>query len=259
MLEHNAIILANEPVATDIYKLRLAARDISRQVQPGQFVQLGLPALEAHILRRPFSVFATDKESGELEIIYQLVGEGTEHLSDIRRGWSLRLLGPLGSGWQVPPGCKRVLLVGGGVGVAPLYLLACELAASRQVTLLVGARSQEFLLPLPDLPQAVELLICSDDGSVGRAGLTTVLAAELLANNDAVDGGYDFVACCGPEPMQKGIAALAATQGLPCQLSLERRMACGLGACLGCVVDTVGGKRRVCLDGPVFDAREVIW
>jgi dihydroorotate dehydrogenase electron transfer subunit len=164
---------------------------------------------------------------------------------------------PVGGGLEPPDG-SRALLVGGGLGAAPLHLLGRELAAAGVPTdLVLGARTAAALVGRPDFEAvlgAEHVFVTTDDGSEGVRGQTTAEAARLLAAN-----AYRYVATCGPEPMQRAVAALAAAHGVPCDVSLERRMACGVGACLTCVVSTRRGKARACVDGPVFRAEEVVW
>jgi dihydroorotate dehydrogenase electron transfer subunit len=248
-------VLANLPVALDIWRLELVAPRIAARVRPGQFVHLRLPALEAHLLRRPFSVFDVDEQKGNVGLIYQVLGAGTRWLAQLGAGASLDAIGPLGRGWQPPEDTRKALLIGGGVGAAPLNLLAAQLAKTAQLQQIIGAQNAARLL-LGALGSAAfgEVAIATDDGSAGYRGFTTDLAREFLEQ-----GGFDYVATCGPEPMQRIVAALARESGVFCEVSLERRMACGVGACLSCVVPTASGNRRACVDGPVFDAREVLW
>ncbi|MDR0991139.1 MAG: dihydroorotate dehydrogenase electron transfer subunit [Propionibacteriaceae bacterium] len=291
-----ATILEHELIARQTWRLRMAAPAIAAAVEPGQFVHLRLPGRPDHILRRPFSVY--DVGPGWLECLYQVVGAGTAALSTTASGGSVDLLGPIGHGWQPPHDTRRALLVGGGLGIAPLYLLAQRLAGP-DVSVTTGTLSTtdtpstsdassatltSALAPPPLSPAwfsgvtveavlgvqtvaalfgeadftavvgAANLTVTTDDGSYGRHGLTTDVVQERL-----VELGIDYIACCGPEPMQRRVAELAAAAGVACQVSLERRMACGLGACLTCVVETHAGWRRSCVDGPVFAAPEVIW
>jgi dihydroorotate dehydrogenase electron transfer subunit len=233
----------------------LAAPGIAAAVRPGQFVHVALPEFEAHVLRRPFSVYAADPAAGTIDLVYQVVGEGTRRLSRAAEG-RLSVLGPLGRGFDVPEGASRLLLVGGGLGAAPLHLLAGVLAGDG-IDIVLGAQTATALIGLPDFTALLgpgHVHVTTDDGSAGVQGFTTVLAERLLAAHP-----YDYVATCGPQPMQKAIARLAAAAGVTCDVSLERRMACGVGVCLSCVVDVTGGRARACVEGPVFRAAEVVW
>jgi dihydroorotate dehydrogenase electron transfer subunit len=253
-------VVENAVIAQDVWRVVLRAPDVARRLEAGQFVHLRLPALEAHILRRPFSVFAVDRGREHIEVVYQVLGEGTRLLSHLGPGAKLDLIGPLGQGWRVPPSARELLLVAGGVGFAPLNLLIERLvvrSADARVHLVAGAQSVGRLMPLDHLGHCgdrVAVTVATDDGSAGYRGFTTDVARELLEQ-----GSFDYIATCGPEPMQRTVAALAAEHGVTCEVSLERRMACGVGVCLSCVVETVAGSRRACVDGPVFDAREVLW
>jgi dihydroorotate dehydrogenase electron transfer subunit len=263
------VVRENNGIALDIACLVLEAPRVARCLEPGQFVHLRLPASGPHTLRRPFSVFATDANRGLIEIVYQVVGEGTRFLTEVEPGTVLDLIGPLGRGWRVPAGARSALLVAGGVGIAPLNMLVSQLLARARVCLVTGAQSAERLislsLPLPLLVASassaatgggnrLSTITTTDDGSAGRRGFTTDVARELLEQES-----FDYVATCGPEPMQRIVAELALAAGVPCEVSLERRMACGIGACLSCAVTTRTGIQRACVDGPVFDAGEVLW
>lgn len=255
-------VLSNEQTAPGVWVITLAAPQTARTVQPGQFVHLRLPALEAHILRRPFSVYGVILSHGAIEIMYQMVGAGTDYLTTVRFGEELDLIGPLGHGWQPPHDVKRALLVSGGLGAAPLALLADMLTRNAAtVDVVMGAPNAERLVcreRIEDLCSAggcsMRADVATDDGSEGVKGFSTEVSEKKLA-----EGHYDYVATCGPEPMQRIVASQAARHGVFCEVSLERRMACGIGVCLSCVVQTRTGLRRSCVDGPVFNAREVCW
>ena len=192
-----------------------------------------------------------------MEILYQTVGFGSSHLSSIEPGSQLSNIGPVGNGWRVPDGCRRALLVCGGVGAAPLFIFAKRLVAlGVETDVVLGAQTAEAMVCSDRYEAALGKapVIATDDGTLGYSGFCTEPAKELLSEN-----AYDFVACCGPEPLMRIVATMAKEADIPCQVSMERRMACGVGACLSCVVDTVSGKRRCCVDGPVFDAQEVTW
>ena len=177
-------------------------------------------------------------------------------------------MGPVGRAWQSPADVRRALLVGGGVGAAPLFMLAESLVnAGVRTDVVLGAQTQAALTCreryealLAAAPACDDAPRCAtDDGSFGREGFCTSLVEEALADAKAAGEPYDYLAVCGPEPLMRIVAAMAAEAGVPCEVSMERRMACGIGACLSCVVDTTDGKQRACVDGPVFDARKVVW
>jgi len=263
----DAFVCSNTRLTGELWQLIVKAPDIARTVQPGQFVHILLGNNSRHVLRRPLSVHAVFyDETGEpdsLSFLYQVVGEGTSYLTTIDEGSTLNILGPLGQGWRVPQDARSILLVGGGVGWAPLAMLAEDyLQRGYVIHLLIGARNADYLNALENnrplvgaySPERCFLHLATDDGSLGFHGFNTELLDDLLGANS-----IDYIATCGPEPMQKIVAAQAAKRKIPCEVSLERRMGCGIGACLSCAVKTTGGVKRSCIDGPVFDAREVLW
>lgn len=250
-------VVSNENVGPALYLLVLRAPGIAAQIMPGQFVHVNVPGMPDKILRRPFSVFQADPEKGTIAIVYQVVGGGTQRLGELEAGTELMAIGPIGRSWSIPESCTHPLLVGGGVGAAPLFMLAED--ASRRgldATVVLGAQTRDALVTLQSYEGlGLSSLVCAtDDGTYGHAGFCTQPAQDAIAG-----GAIDFVACCGPEPLMKIVAGLAEQAGLECQVSLEKRMACGIGACLSCVVDTVDGKKRACVDGPIFDASKVVW
>jgi dihydroorotate dehydrogenase electron transfer subunit len=206
------------------------------------------------ILRRPFSIHSVHGE--DVEIVYQVLGRGTRELSMLERDGRLDLVGPLGHGWEMPDDLTHALLVGGGLGAAPLGMLAEELAVRGvAVTVALGAPGANRLVGRELFERvARQVVCCTDDGSAGTHGFVTLATSELLSTHS-----FDCVYACGPEIMQRAVAAQAAEAGVRCQVSLERLMACGIGACLSCIVTTRDGQKRACVDGPVFDAEEVCW
>lgn len=269
LVNEKAPVLVNEDLGCGLWLMTLRAPAIARAIKPGQFVHMSVPSMPDHILRRPFSVYAADVDKGLLEILYQVVGYGTDHMTTLQQGAGCELIGPVGQGWQPPEDATRALLVGGGVGAAPLFMLAEQLAAAgTDVDVILGARTKGALVTLPhykalmsgaescarNAPRTI-----TDDGSSGNKGFCTKLVADALADAAAKEAPYEYAAVCGPEPLMVKVVRMTAEADVPCEVSLERRMACGVGACLSCVVDTVRGKRRACVDGPVFDAEEVVW
>ena len=256
-MNERARVLSNAQAGPRLWVMTLEAPEIARAIEPGQFVHMRVPGMEGHILRRPFSVYVRDARAGTVDVLYQVVGFGSDHMTTLASGAEPELIGPVGHGWQVPEGARRVLLIAGGVGAAPLFMLAERLVADgADVEVVLGAQTADALVTRERYALLLgrEPRISTDDGSAGFHGFCTVIAKDLLA-----EGGWDLVCVCGPEPVMKITAGLAAEAGVPCEVSLERRMACGIGACLSCVVDTVAGKRRACVDGPVFSAEEVVW
>lgn len=267
LINERARIVENTRVGPNLYLMTLASPDIAARIEPGQFVHMLVPGMEAHLLRRPFSVYARDVYGATLEILYQSVGFGSAHMVGLRPGAigseaCVELIGPVGRTWQPPTGARRALLVGGGVGAAPLFMLCEQLVRADVSThVVLGAQTGEALTcrlryeALLDAPPRC----ATDDGSFGREGFCTSLVQEALDEARAGGKPYDYLAACGPEPLMRLVAGMAASADVFCELSMERRMACGVGACLSCVVDTVDGKQRACVDGPVFDARKVVW
>lgn len=286
LVNERARILSNGCAGLRLYLMTLEAPLIASAVEPGQFVHMKVPGMEAHVLRRPFSVYACDREAGTLDILYQTVGFGSNLMAKLpaasavgsacaaaegafpSEACAVELVGPVGRGWRPAADVRRALLVGGGVGAAPLFML-CErlIRAGVQVDVVLGAQTGAALVCRERYAEllgasatcACEPACATDDGSFGREGFCTSLVEEALERAAAKGAPYDYVAVCGPEPLMRIVANLAAAAGAACEVSLERRMACGIGACLSCVVDTTSGKKRACVDGPVFDAREVEW
>ena len=256
-MQETCVVTSNESLAPAIAKITLASPHIAATAKPGQFIHLRLPELIEHMLRRPFGVYRADRQRGEIELVVQAVGAGTRRLMDAKPGDALDAIGPLGCGWQPDPSAREVLLVGGGIGAVPLYLLAEDTVKTANVQVVLGAQSASTLVFQKDFEEllgADKVFVCTDDGSAGFFGFTTELACQLIDSTT-----FDYLATCGPHVMQSRIAQLALEAGITCEVSLEERMACGIGACLSCVVDTIHGKKRVCVDGPVFRADEVIW
>lgn len=263
-------VLSNDNVAPRLYVINLECGDVVRDIKPGQFLHLKVPNFENHILRRPFSIYATDNEKGTCEILYQVVGSGTDKMTTLSAGDSLSAIMPIGTAWSISPNAGKVLLVGGGVGAAPLYML-CEklLEAGVSVDVILGAQTKKAHVTLDKYRDLLgyEPFCSTDDGSYGRAGFCTTLVEDALQNkldsesraSEQTEIPYDCVYVCGPPPLMKAVSQAAKEADVACQVSLERLMACGIGACLSCVVDTVYGKRRVCVNGPVFDAEDLIW
>lgn len=247
-------VVSNERIAEGVGLIVLHAPRCASRVLPGQFVHLRV-CDGAHILRRPFSIHRVHGES--VEILYQVLGAGTLELAGKVAGdASMDLVGPLGHGWDVPEATSHALLVAGGLGAAPLGMLAESLAQRGIAAVMVAGAPTAQRLVGRDLFERVcrRVEVATDDGSAGEQGFVTALSGHLLESEQ-----FDVVFACGPEVMQRAVASQARERGVACQVSLERLMACGIGACLSCVVTTVSGRKRACVDGPVFDAEEVAW
>ena len=235
-------IIENAQIASNVYLLDLAG-DTSMLKAPGQFAQLQIPGF---YLRRPISI--CDWDENGMTLIYKIVGQGTEALSKMETGGTLDILNGLGNGYDVAACGNAPVVIGGGVGIPPLYgLTKALLLAGKQPQVILGFNTFEesFLLDeFDDLD--VPVTVTTADGSFGKKGFVT----------DALPKSYDFFFACGPEPMLKAVCFACRTPG---QLSLEQRMACGFGACMGCTIETRFGPKRVCKDGPVFRKEELPW
>lgn len=246
-------ILFNQKVISGHYKMGLYAPRIAQEAKPGQFVHVRTEDGYDPLLRRPFSIYKSEDE--RIEIFYKVVGSGTELLSRKKTGNRIDILGPLGQGFKISPNSKRIVLVAGGMGIAPLYFLA-ERLDRKDILLLLGAESKGKILYLEDLKNLnVEVQIATEDGSQGHKGLLSKLFYHLIKKNSQID----LVYACGPVPMLKEIAQLSLKYKIPCQVSLEQSMGCGIGVCRGCIIKGESGYLRVCSDGPVFQARQILW
>jgi len=252
-------VLENREVAPSVMKMLVLAPGAVQSLRPGQFFHVRWQEWSDPFLRRPLSAFSSDKQSGTLGLLFRVVGKGTSAMRRLAAGSHLDLLGPLGNGW---PGPERghAIMIAGGIGVAPLVMAAGQYAAAGvKVSFLLGATTAGDLLATHDiLATGASLSIATDDGTEGHHGFVTGLLPGAIA---ATPLGDTHVLACGPGPMLRAVQAISKDAGVDCFVSLEQRMGCGAGACLGCVVRTsVPGPlyRKVCADGPVFDARTVV-
>lgn len=245
----NCKLIKAEKLTADVYDFTLECPELAAKAVPGQFAQIRLPG---HALRRPISICGIDREKGTLRFVFQIRGQGTAELAEFREGDEIEILAPLGNGFPIVPG-ERTLLVGGGIGVPPL--LGCAAALGENAVAVLGFRNKDAVILERDFQKTgAKTLIATDDGSYGFHGLVTALAEKEE---------FQQAFACGPAPMLKAVKALAEKRNIPCFLSLEERMACGIGACLGCAVallDEAGNQYygHVCKDGPVFDSRRVL-
>lgn len=223
-------------------------------MMPGQFAQLRVDGSKDTYLRRPISIHDLDVSHNEISFLIQLVGDGTKALSRLEAGDNLNALLPLGNGFSMPCSPQsRHLLVGGGVGTAPLLYLGREmLKMGARPSFLLGARSASYLLRVDEFEALGDVYVTTEDGTRGEKGFVT--QHSILEKEH-----FDRISVCGPSPMMKAVARYAKQKGIPCEVSLENMMACGLGACLCCVEKTVKGNVCVCTEGPVFDVNELNW
>ncbi len=250
-----------EPVGPALWRIVLDAPAVAGAARPGQFLMVR-PAAERFdpLLPRPFSIHLADPGTGTVEVVFKALGVGTERLSRTNPGERVSVLGPLGAPFITTPDDATPLLVAGGVGVPPIHFLALTLAAEgRRPEVFIGARSSKELIgPASFESSGIRTATATDDGSHGFKGLVTALLEGRLEKADGPVALY----ACGPRPMLRETARLAELHDVPCQVSLEAHMACGMGVCLGCVVrvgEEKNGYARVCREGPVFDGRAVDW
>lgn len=228
--------------------------DVISRIRPGQFVQIAIEGSRSTYLRRPISINDVDEKAGTITLLVRKAGNGTTRLLRLHKGCVVNLLLPLGNGFSLSsvPASARVLLIGGGVGVAPLLYWGKTLSAKcAEVATLIGARSAGDLLLRDRFAEFGSVYVSTDDGSCGEPGLVT--------ENSVLSGIFDVIYCCGPAPMMKAVARVAREKGVSCYVSLENMMACGVGACLCCVEKTVRGNVCVCTEGPVFDMNDLTW
>jgi dihydroorotate dehydrogenase electron transfer subunit len=259
-LEFIGEIIRVEPVMGDAVLTTFTAPDWAvAGSRAGQFVNILSrdPISTDPILRRPYSVYRADPVAGTLTVLVRPYGRGSAWLTARQPGTALDVMGPLGRPFAVRPKSRNLLMIAGGVGAAPLLMLAEEaIRDGRQVTYLMGAQDAFGLLPASELPEEIEYVAATIDGSMGHAGFVTDLVPEYL-------GWADQVFSCGPEPMFRSLRDVVHRHRMgdrpDVQLAVERPMACGIGACLGCVVETRHGMRTACVDGPAFDMDELLW
>ena len=252
-VKEKCIVISQDCIAKDIYSLWLKTDKIAAQARPGQFVSVYCND-GGHLLPRPISLCEINQEKGTLRLVYRVVGKGTEMFSALKAGDSVEVLGPLGNGFPMEEAeGKRVFLIGGGIGVPPMLETAKQLKG--EPVLVMGYRDELFLTD--EMKKAGELVIATEDGSAGTKG--NVL--DAIRENDLK---ADMIFACGPKPMLRALKAYGLENNIPCYVSMEERMACGVGACLGCVCQSTEvddnsqvKNKRVCKDGPVFLSTEV--
>ena len=265
MIQEKAKVLLHRRVARDHYRMRLRSPLAARRARPGQFVHLrcGEDSLYYPLLRRPISLLDVDPAAGTLDLVYKVMGLGTRALAEIPSGSRVDFIGPLGRPFSLPPPGRKAVLVGGGVGIPPLVLLAKWLLKRKVETVaLLGARTKDWVICREDFRKlGVPVHAATDDGTLGVRGSVVDLLEKLVARDRQA-----MLYICGPTPMMTAAAALARRLGIPAEVSLEERMGCAMGCCMGCVVEvnsqpTTAHARfqRVCTEGPVFQSQEIIW
>ncbi len=275
-VERRVSIVENVQLARGTFRVRFECPAIAERIVPGQFIMLRLGGTNDPLLARPLALYETvlgpqGKPVG-LDIVYLVVGKMTGRLSQLEPGAELSVWGPLGNGFPPEP-AEHLLMVAGGIGQTPFMALASEYLGRRQygqpprsvpaanrVTLCYGARSREYLAEVEDFQRlGVEVRLSTDDGTAGHHGLVTDLVEQVLAESPAAK-----VVCCGPERMMEAVARLCQVRGVSCRVSLETPMACGIGICFSCVTkvrqpDDSWDYRRTCVEGPIFDAADIVW
>jgi dihydroorotate dehydrogenase electron transfer subunit len=265
MIAQDTIVLWNRPAAAGYYRMGLACAEGFDAARPGQFIMVRTANDATPLLRRPFSLLGLIREKDRvtgIEILFKVVGKGTDRLYRYREGDRLSVIGPLGNTFLVPDACRQLILVAGGVGVPPIRFLAQTLLEQEgglsRCMVFLGGRTKDDLVCITefDLPGFL-LDVSTDDGTQGNHGIVTRSLEKAL---DA--GPADLICACGPVGMLKAVSAIALARSIPCQVSIEAMMACGMGACLGCAVsvnDDDAHYRHACVDGPVFDAHRLRW
>ncbi|MDD2402524.1 MAG: dihydroorotate dehydrogenase electron transfer subunit [Clostridia bacterium] len=253
----NALVVSHKKIGDKIYSLIFNAPEIANSASPGQFVHIRCSNGLDPLLRRPISINDVDKEKGLVSIWYQVVGKGTEFLSKVKVGECLDVIGALGRGFDSNIDGKNVLLIGGGMGIAPLIYLGSVISKKNTVRGIFGGRNKD-VIPCILSESNFDYELCTEDGSIGREGLVTDLLEDQL-HKEKIDAIYS----CGPKPMLTAMQRISSREEIPLQVSLEAVMACGVGACLGCAFkgyrDGEEAWLKVCKDGPVFWDSEVKW
>ena len=249
----NAGIVTINELWSGVYLLWAQAPEIAALARPGQYVMVRCGDGQDMPLRRPLSVHRISTD-GRVAFLFAVVGRGTEWLAQRREGDSLDLFGPLGNGFEIYSSSRNLLLVAGGIGIAPLAALAEQaVATGRSVTLLIGDKTSSRIYPDHLLPSGIKPIIATEDGSLGAKGMATDLLPQFIPE-------VDQVFACGPLPMYRRMAGMGnQLGGKPVQVLLEGVLGCGVGACLSCTIDTISGQKLVCKDGPVFELSEIVW
>lgn len=260
-------ILSKEEVASNIFLMKLSAPSITPEALPGQFIHIKCGKDNYHVMRRPISIHKIDKKRGEIYILFQVVGESTKLLAQRLVGDYLDILGPIGNGFNILTESKKIIVVGGGIGVAPLLALVEEsLIQGKEVRVFIGALKKKLIIGEESFMRlGAKVDAATDDGSYKHKGLVTDLLEKTIKEGWLADQVF----ACGPKPMLRKVADITSRANIHCQVSLEERMGCGIGACMTCVCKIKIKEKqtdkedyqykRICIDGPIFDASEVIW
>ncbi len=246
-------VIKNRTINDNYYVLEIQADHNVNDILPGQFVSLLVEDTRNVFLRRPISIYDVHPERNSIDLLIQIVGEGTRLLSYLKPDDTVDVLYPLGKSYSILESEKKALLIGGGVGVAPLLYLAKKLKANNvDVHILLGGRGAKNIIETENFKQYGKLYISTEDASVGEKGFVTQHPVLQYAD-------FDRIYTCGPDAMMRAVASIAAKNNIDCEVSLENMMACGIGACLCCVTPTESGHQCVCTDGPVFNTKVLQW
>jgi len=246
-------VIENKRINSDSYILKLSGNTTLPEIKPGQFVQVRIDGSPDTFLRRPISVYDVDYGRNSIRLLIQIVGQGTEALSKLEVGDLLNLVYPLGNSFGEPHEKEKLLMVGGGVGIAPLLFLGKHLnSIDYKPDVLLGFRDKKRIIDFEEFHEIGNVFLTTEDGSQGEKGFVT--HHSILSNFK-----YNRVYCCGPDAMMKAVAAYCKRNGIECEVSLETLMACGFGICLCCIVDTVRGNLCSCTEGPVFNINLLKW
>lgn len=249
----NLKIIEVKRLNSDFFVLEMISENKLAEMLPGQFVQVKVESSPETFLRRPISIHSVDYEKNTIKILIQVVGKGTKTLANLKNGDFLNVIYPLGNSFSLPAGTGKSLLVGGGCGIAPLLFLGNYLKSKGYVAdVLLGFRNSERIIEYNEYLKIGKVFLTTEDGSAGEKGYAT-------DHSQFISQHYDKIYCCGPEPMMKALALYSKKNNIACEVSLENLMACGIGACLCCVIDTRNGNLCTCIDGPVFNINDLKW
>jgi dihydroorotate dehydrogenase electron transfer subunit len=252
MKQLNALIIKNEEMVPGIFRIWLKAPELVQEARPGRFVMIRCG--EDLLLRRPFSIHRVEEDN--VAVLFQIRGKGTEWLTRCKKGDYLDVFGAMGNGFEILPGSKNLLLVAGGMGIAPLFYVAeSAIRKGNSVAILLGAPTSRRLYPINQLPPGVKIVLATDDGSAGQKGTVTELIPRF-------NSSLDQIFACGPLQMLRHMAEEQERLGIKgkfVQVSMETRMGCGVGVCYSCTIRTKDGLKQVCSDGPIFNLNEIVW
>lgn len=256
MLRYNAEVLENHEIADSFYRLIIVADEIAHSADPGQFIHIRIPNDGSLLLRRPISINGIDQERGRVQLVYQVVGKGTKILSNVKIGTKLDVLGPLGRGFWIPQGTQKICIVGGGCGVAPTRFIG-QKWGHLEIYSFLGFRNKDMVFQVEDFERfSKKVFLSTDDGSMGYKGSVIQLLQQHLLSERP-----NLILACGPIPMLIAMQSVVGKYNIPCQISLEERMGCGVGGCMvcSCAIGDSHQKsyKKVCSDGPVFWSKEV--